>query len=153
MSVALRFADNRENAQEIVNDAFLKALAKLDTVLNEASFKPWLRRIVINVSIDYYRKDRGRMHYLDIVENEAAEVSEDALSQLSTEMIYEAIAKLPKAYRVVFVLFVIEGYKHEEISERLGISVGTSKSNLSKSRKKLKRIIADMEGYTAFGNG
>jgi DNA-directed RNA polymerase specialized sigma24 family protein len=67
MSVALRFADNRENAQEIVNDAFLKALAKLDTVLNEASFKPWLRRIVINVSIDYYRKDRGRMHYLDIV--------------------------------------------------------------------------------------
>lgn len=87
------------------------------------------------------------------MENEAAEVSEDALSQLSTEMIYEAIAKLPKAYRVVFVLFVIEGYKHEEISERLGISVGTSKSNLSKSRKKLKRIIADMEGYTAFGNG
>jgi RNA polymerase sigma factor (sigma-70 family) len=67
MSVALRFADNRENAQEIVNDAFLKALAKLDTVLNEASFKPWLRRIVINVSIDYYRKDRGRMHYLVIV--------------------------------------------------------------------------------------
>jgi RNA polymerase sigma factor (sigma-70 family) len=153
MSVALRFSDNRENAKEIVHDAFLKAFAKLDTVLNAKSFKPWLRRIVVNVSIDYYRKHRAEMHHLDVVEHDVAEISEDALSKLSVETIYYAIAKLPSAYRMVFTLFAIEGYKHEEIGGKLGISVGTSKSNLSKARKKLKKIIADMDDYRAFGNG
>lgn len=145
MSVALRFSDSREDACEIVHDAFLKVFNKLGTLADTNSFKPWLRRIVVNTSLDYYRKKTNQIHHLEVVEHDTVSVNEDALQQLSAEDIYAAIAQLPTAYRIVFTLYAIEGFKHEEIANRLNISVGTSKSNLSKARVKLQGIIADME--------
>ena len=144
MSVALRFSNSREESKEIVHDAFIKAFAKLKSVAKAESFKPWLRRIVVNTAIDYYRKRPQDVQPLDVLDNKVSEINEDALSKLSAEEIYGAIAKLPPAYRMVFTLYAIEGYKHEEIAEKLGISSGTSKSNLSKARVKLQKSILDM---------
>ncbi|MEP1096090.1 MAG: RNA polymerase sigma factor [Cyclobacteriaceae bacterium] len=153
MSVALRFGDSREEAKEIVHDAFLKAFAKLDTVLSENSFKPWLRRIVVNTSIDYYRRRPEEIYHLDVVEIDTEDTTEDALQRLSAEDIFRAIEQLPRAYRMVFTLHAVEGFKHEEIANKLGISVGASKSNLSKARVKLQKLLADMSEIREAGNG
>lgn len=153
MSVALRFCDAREEAKEIVHDAFLKAFTKLDSVVSAESFKPWFRRIVVNTAIDLYRKRKNEYSGLDIVENEAVDVSENAIEQLSAEDIMRAIQQLPPAYRVVFTLYAVEGYKHDEIADKLGISSGTSKSNLSKARAKLQKILAQWTESEGVNNG
>ena len=153
MSVALRFCNSREVAKEVVHDGFIKAFAKLASVAGEDSFKPWLRRIVVNTAIDYHRKEISRGVHMDIVDHDAVDVSEDSLARLSAEDIYEAIKLLPPAYRLVFTLYAVEGYKHEEIAQKLGIGVGTSKSNLSKARVKLQGILSQMETPKLMSNG
>lgn len=153
MSVSLRFGESREEAKEIVHDAFLKAFAKLESVVNAESFKPWLRRIVVNTSIDYYRRNSHSTHHLDVAKHDTDDLSEDVLSKLSAEDIHAAIAKLPPAYRMAFTLYAVEGYKHEEIGQKLGISVGASKSNLFKARAKLQRSIIEMEEVKEISNG
>ncbi|MDW3192912.1 MAG: RNA polymerase sigma factor [Cytophagales bacterium] len=153
MSVALRFCDSREVAKEVVHDGFIKAFAKLASVTGEDSFKPWLRRIIVNTAIDYHRKEMSRGVHMDIVEHDVVDVSEDSLSKLSAEDIFEAIKLLPPAYRMVFTLYAVEGFKHEEIAQKLNISVGTSKSNLSKARVKLQGILSQMETPKLMSNG
>ena len=145
MSVALRFSESREDAKEIVHDAFIKVFAKLGAVDNVNTFKPWLRRIVVNTAIDEFRRKKTTSHHLDIVDHDAPDLSEDALSRLSAEDLFEIIGQLPPAYRMVFTLYAIEGFKHEEIAQKLGISVGTSKSNLSKARAKLQKQILQID--------
>ncbi|MFY0598861.1 MAG: RNA polymerase sigma factor [Cyclobacteriaceae bacterium] len=153
MSVALRFCNSREESKEVVHDSFIKAFAKLGSVANEDSFKPWLRRIVVNTSIDYYRKNSNEIHHLDVMEHDSIDLEENALDKLSAEDIYKAIELLPPAYRMVFTLYAVEGYKHDEIGEKLGISTGTSKSNLSKARVKLQKLILDMNKVKQVSNG
>lgn len=116
-----------------------KNLKKFD--LNK-SFKPWLRTILINTCINNFRKKQ--LHFntgLEEVENQA--MTEDILSNISYQEILDMIRKLSPAYRAVFNLHVIEGYKHEEIADMLGISVGASKSNLFKAKKHLKMILTE----------
>ncbi len=144
MSVALRFCESREDAKEIVHDAFVKAFAKLHTV-DKSAFKPWLRRIVVNTAIDEFRRNKVHSHHLDVVEHDAPDLSEDALSRLSAEDLFTLIGQLAPAYRMVFTLYAIEGFKHEEIAKKLGISVGTSKSNLFKARARLQKQILDID--------
>lgn len=153
MSVSLRFCDDRESAKEIVHDAFIKAFAKLENILSENAFKPWLRRIVINTAIDHYRKNKHEMHHLDVVEHDTIDLSENVMDKLSVDDIYKAIALLPPAYRMVFTLYAVEGFKHEEIAIKLGINIGTSKSNLSKARIKLQKILLDMQAIKLVSNG
>ncbi len=105
------------------------------------SFKGWLRRVMINSAIDYYRRNEKHYHNLDISHAHYEPSQESALDQLSEQEIITAIQQLPPSYRMVFNLFAIEGYKHEEIGHKLGISAGTSKSNLAIARNKLKRIL------------
>ena len=146
MSVCLRYSRNREEAQEIVNDGFMKVFTRLDKYNDSLSFQGWLRRIMVNSSIDFYRRNEKHYNHLDIVH--ASDVSSDAdsISQLSEQEIMAAVQLLPPAYRMVFNLYAIEGYKHDEIAHKLGISSGTSKSNLAKARMKLKKALE--ETYT-----
>ncbi len=153
MSVALRFSQTRDDAGEIVHDSFLKAFNKLDSLTNASSFKPWIRRIVVNTALDYNRRNINQVHHLDVIEHDTVSLEADALERLSADDIYEAISQLPHAYRTVFNLYAIEGFKHEEIAHRLGISIGTSKSNLSKARVKLQGIILSMEEERGLNHG
>lgn len=146
MGVCLRYSKSREEAVEIVNDGFIKIFNNLKKYQYGKSFKSWLRRVMINASIDHYRKNEKHYHSLDISHAQFQITSENAFDKLSAKEIIEKVQKLPPSYRMVFNLYVIEGYKHEEIAAKLSISTGTSKSNLSIARNKLQKMLMDEEG-------
>ena len=145
MAISLRYSKNREEALEILNDGFLKAFQKIDQYKPGLPFKPWLRRILINTAIDYYRKYHTLNQPVEYHES-SNETFNDALDNLAYEDLLVIVRKLPPAYRLVFNLYVIEGLSHQDISDRLGISVGTSKSNLAKARKKIKTMLGASHG-------
>jgi RNA polymerase sigma-70 factor (ECF subfamily) len=148
MAICDRYTNNQEDAVEILNDGFLKIFKEIhhyhpayaDVV---SSFKGWLRKIMVYTAIDHFRKyHKHRMvTELDHVVYQVPAVSENAVEKLSYEEIIRAVQELSPGYRTVFNLFVIEGLSHDEIAHHLGISVGTSKSNLSKARKQLQKIL------------
>lgn len=148
MAICDLYANKQEDSVEILNDGFLKIFKELhryspayaDVV---SSFKGWLRKIMVYTAIDHFRKNQKHqmVTQLENVVYQMATVSEDAIEKLSYEEIIRAIQDLSPAYRTVFNLFVIEGLSHEEIGNQLGVSIGTSKSNLSKARKQLQKIL------------
>ena len=105
-------------------------------------FKPWLRKIIVNTCINNFRKKKIEFT-VGLEEVDSHTIANDILSGISYQEILDMIRKLSPAYRAVFNLYVIEGYKHEEIAEMLDISVGTSKSNLFKAKKHLRLILKD----------
>jgi len=141
MGVSLRYSSDRNEAIEIVNLGFFKVLTQLAKYDTKLSFKGWLRRIMINTAIDYYRRNARHQHFVDVSYAKDESVNFDALDQITEKEIMGAIQQLPPSYKMVFNLHVIEGYKHEEIAEQMGISVGTSKSNLAVARNKLQKIL------------
>ena len=141
MGVCLRYSRTRDEAIEILNDGFLKIFAKLEKYSQGLSFRGWLRKIMINSAIDYFRRNEKHHHTMDISHAKYELTNVNILDELSEVEIIVAIQQLPPSYRMVFNLFVIEGYKHEEIANMLNISVGTSKSNLSISRIKLQKML------------
>ncbi|MBZ0247191.1 MAG: sigma-70 family RNA polymerase sigma factor [Cyclobacteriaceae bacterium] len=141
MGICLRYSRTREEAVEIVNDGYIKIFTKLDKYSKGLSFKGWLRRVMINSAIDYFRRNEKHYNSLDISHGQYETTSETIIDQMAEEEIIAAIQRLPPSYRMVFNLFVIEGYKHEEIANQLNISTGTSKSNLAIARSKLQKIL------------
>ena len=141
MGICLRYSRTREEAIEILNDGFIKIFNKLDKYSKGLSFRGWLRKIMINSAIDYFRRNEKHYHSLDISHMQYEASPESVLDNLSEQEVIEAIQLLPPSYRMVFNLHIIEGYKHEEIANQLNISVGTAKSNLAIARKKLQRIL------------
>jgi len=148
-----------EECEEIVNEGFVKLFKNVhqfdetrqeDTLL---SLKGWFKRILINTCIDHYRKSNSSVngHVLTNHESETiADQGETGIDMLSYKEIIEAIRLLSPAYRAVFNLFVIEGLSHEEISQTLGISVGASKSNLSKARDNLRKLLQNKNIIKAY---
>lgn len=135
MGVCLRFTQNRDDAVMVMNDGFYKVFTKLDSYDPKYPFVAWLKRIMTNTAIDFYRSSL-RFQTVELSSVEQEEVHWN-LENLQYEDLMKMIESLSPAYRTVFLLHVVEGYSHEEIAEMLQISVGTSKSNLSKARSKL----------------
>lgn len=148
MSICHRYTNQDEDATEILNDGFLKVFVEIyrfkpayaDTV---SSFKGWLRKIMIYTAIDHFRKNHKHSFTRELNETymHLPSPEEDSLSKISYEEIISAIKFLTPGYRTVLNLFIIEGFSHDEIAKELGISVGTSKSNLAKARKQLQKIL------------
>ena len=148
MSICHRYTNHEEDATEILNDGFLKVFVEIyrfkpaytDTV---SSFKGWVRKIMIYTAIDHFRKNQK--HSLTKELNETymhlPSQEEDPIAKISYVEIISAIKLLTPGYRIVLNLFIIEGYSHDEIAREIGISVGTSKSNLAKARKQLQKIL------------
>lgn len=144
MSICLRYAKNREEASEILNNAWLKIFAKIKQYDPDYPFKPWCRRILINAAIDYHRRIKHLPLFTDIDDISEAAHPEFSLPALSQhEDMLPVLQLLPTVYRTVFNLAVFEEYKHHEIAELLGISIGASKSNLSKAKSKLRKILTE----------
>ncbi|PWG79901.1 sigma-70 family RNA polymerase sigma factor [Pararcticibacter amylolyticus] len=153
MSICLRYAGNRYEASEILNHGFFKVFSNLNKYSTDKPFKAWIGRIMMNASIDYYRSNI-RMANADDLEKAENLVHEDLPDKkLRYDDLLAMIQQLPNAYRTVFNLYAIEGYTHEEIAVMLGISTGTSKSNLFKARDKLKRMIIDAEDVSRDAGG
>jgi RNA polymerase sigma-70 factor (ECF subfamily) len=155
LKISFRYVGSYENAANAANDAFIKIFKGFekfeirDTKNIEAMLMGWIRKIVVNVSIDYMRKE-SLISERKILNKDAwmkSSASNDGDSQLMYKELIALIKKLSPAYRVVFNLHVIDGYSHQEIAEMLGISVGTSKSNLAKARAFLqKHLVTDTKG-------
>ena len=148
MVVCLRYMTDRDTAQEVLQEAFLKVFDKLDVFDFKGSLEGWVRRIVANTAIDALRKAKRNPFLSDqdtdfkqAGRDELVEREELDLIDLKAEIAMGAIAKLSPAYRTVFNLFVLEDYSHKEIAELLGINEGTSKSNLAKAKMNLQRIL------------
>jgi RNA polymerase sigma-70 factor (ECF subfamily) len=148
MAICDRYAKKQEDAVEILNDGFLKIFKEIhhykpayaDVI---SSFKGWLRKIMVYTAIDHFRKNQKHqlVTQLDNVVYQVETIQEDAIDKLSYDEIIRAIQGLSPGYRTVFNLFIIEGLSHDEIAGKLGISTGTSKSNLSKARRQLQKIL------------
>ena len=141
MSICMRYSMNREEAAEVMNDGFLKVFTKLNKYDPNRSFKGWLRKVMINTALDNYRHNLKYYYQQDIEKTPDISSSGNILADMAYEEIVSLVQKLSPAYRMVFNLYVMDGYTHEEIAEILNISVGTSKSNLSKARENLRSLL------------
>ena len=141
MSIALRYSSAYEDAIEIVNDSFMKVFKSIHKY-EDSNFKAWLRRIVINTATDLYRREK-KYAFIERIDEETFDITEDELTsaQLAYDELLFLVQELPPAYRTVFNLYAIDGYKHHEIAEMLKITTGTSKSNLARARGILKKSI------------
>jgi RNA polymerase sigma-70 factor (ECF subfamily) len=148
MSVCLRYARTRDEAMEVVNDGFMKIfrdIARFDPSKHElnGSFRGCLKRIMTHTAIDQYRATEKHQHQQDLadVAHLCSDDGATALDSLAYDELIQLIQRLTPGYRTVFNLYVIDGFTHEEIAQHLGISVGASKSNLSKARGHLKAML------------
>ena len=157
-SVCHRYVPLEEETIEVINDAFLKILREIgrfralqDSL--EQSIKAWIRRIAINTAIDHLRKQRFNTIELNDNSETAENLSKPpaAMDRLSHKELLALISRLSPAYRMVFNLYVIDGYSHEEIAGILDISAGTSKSNLAKARQNLQKMIIKEQQVAAYG--
>jgi RNA polymerase sigma factor (sigma-70 family) len=146
LGVAMRYANNRDDAEAILNMAFLKVFQSIDNYTGPAPFPHWVYRIVVHTSIDELRKTL-RIKYLSFADFALeGSTSNSGLEQLGTEDIYRCIQQLEPTTRAVFSLYEVEGYKHAEVADTLGIAENTSKWYLAKAKKELKVIIENQYG-------
>jgi len=143
LSVALLYCSKDTEAREVLNDAFLKVFTSIDRYDNAHAFTTWLRTIVVRTAINHYHKHLNDLELQDLTEGLDLSVEDDYLSKMAVEEVVALIQKLSPAYRITLNLFAIEGHTHAEIAEILGISIGASKSNLSKARTKLKQLMTN----------
>ena len=142
IGVCLRYSNNKEDALDILHEGFIKVFKNISKYQAGTSLIAWMRRIMVNTAIDFYRKSiRRRTDDLETAYH-VKTTDPDAISQCSEKEILAAIQTLSPAYRSVFNLYVIEGFAHKEIANQLGITESTSRSNLVKARTKLKGILA-----------
>lgn len=149
MRVCYRYLNRVEDVEEVMNEGFIKLFKHMGQFEDNrhdqvtAALKGWFRRILINTSIDHLRKSSTFLngHVIQDKHEHIPDNGETGLDKLSHKELIGCIKELSPAYRTVFNLFVIEGFSHEEIATQLGISVGSSKSNLSKARENLRKII------------
>jgi len=143
MSIASRYGTSLQDTEEITNDSFYKILKNINSYKEEIPFKLWMRKIIINTGIDFYRKHKNKPALSSLTAD--SKIYNEGEEKLDQEYLIKLLNRLSPQYKMVFVLHVIEGYTHEEISEQLNISIGTSKSNLSKARMNLKKLLAKLE--------
>lgn len=139
-AVCLRYASNAEEAQDILQEGFIKVFKKMDSFRGDGSFEGWMRRVFVNTAIEHFRRRRYLMPVTEREENTIEGKYTSALDDLGAKDIMALVQELSPGYRTVFNMYVVEGYTHKEIGDILGISEGTSKSQLSRA----KVILQDM---------
>jgi len=151
MTICYRYTQNREEAEEILNDGFFKIFNKLDKYEAQGAFKYWLKKILVNTAIDHFRKHKNAPMVVELTPLEHPNVESEVVGSLEAAELLKLVQQLPNSYRLAFNLHAIEGYSHPEIAELLGISEGASKSNLAKARHRLKSLIAKNYGLRKHG--
>ena len=138
-SICLKYSNNYASAEDTLQDAFITIFDKIEQYKNKGSFEGWIKRITVNTALQKYRKQKVfEIIGEEQIEEVEVEIDED---EVSLDYLLEIIQQLPDRYRLVFNLYVLDGYSHKEIAEMLNISDGTSKSNLARARNILKEKI------------
>lgn len=153
MSICMRYAAGREQAQDILQDGFVKVFQKMDHYRADGPLGGWIARTMVNTALDHIRRNKPFEHSVDLTEAEHLHAEEaQVLHSMSTEELMELIQALPTGYRTVFNLFAIEGYPHKDIAQMLGISENTSKSQFMKARAYLRKLLPK-EAADIYGHG
>lgn len=152
MAVCMRYAKDRMEAEDVLQMGYVKVFQKINEYRGEGSFEGWMRRIMVNTAIESYRKNLRALNVVSVEDayeqpSQGAGSYQDAFSRLGMQDLMKVIQKLADGYRMVFNMYIIEGYSHKEIAETLGISEGASKSQLSRARAILQQEILKMEGF------
>jgi RNA polymerase sigma-70 factor, ECF subfamily len=150
LAICMRYAENREEAKDILHDSFIKVFANLTEFEFKGSIEGWVKRIVTNTAIDIIRKKKNFLVELDenrnydtIADDYQETVEFEQFTNIKVEIIMQLIQKLSPMYKTVFNLYVFEELTHKEISEQLNINIGTSKSNFAKARKNLIKLFEE----------
>ena len=146
-SVCLRIVNNEMEAEDVMQEAFLKAFRKIDTYKGEVSFGAWLKKIVVNRSLDVLKKKKVQLEEVNERTAQIADYQRET-KEVDIKTIKDAIQNLPDGYRVVLSLYLLEGYDHEEISQILGISNSSSRTQLLRAKNKLKEQLKNKEIFS-----
>lgn len=145
-AVCLRYAGNTEEAEDILQEGFVKVFRKLESFRNEGSFEGWIRRIFVNTAIEHFRRKKYLLPVTEKEENTLEARNTSVLDDLSARDIMAIVQELSPGYRTVFNLYVVDGFTHKEIADILGISEGTSKSQLSRAKVILQEKVKQFTG-------
>lgn len=146
-SICMRIINNETEAEDVMQEAFLNAFSKIDTYKGEVSFGAWLKKIVINRSLDHLKQRKVKFEEISEKTNQIIDYQME-IKEVNMQVIKDAIHKLSDGYRVVLSLFLIEGYDHEEISEILGISNSNSRTQYLRAKNKLRELLKDTEVFS-----
>jgi len=158
LGICMRYAGDRAEAEDILQESLLKIYFSIRDYLGTGSFTGWMRKIVVNTAITYYHRNLKHKYYIDIEEYVSMETGVSSFEEdfFTSDELFKVLHELPPGYRMVFNLYAIEGYKHKEIAEILGIDINTSKSQYSRAkaalREKLEILRKLKEKYTAEDN-
>ena len=142
LSVCYRFAQNREDAEDMLQEGFIKVFTQIQTFQNKGSFEGWIRRIMVHTSINFLKKYKKFTESLDLTSAENLEVKEESIASImQSKQVVECIRLLPVGYKTVLNLFAIEGYSHREISSLLDIEESTSRSQYTRAKNMLSNIL------------
>ena len=146
LAVCRRYASSLEEAEDVLQDGFVKVFTNLDKYRGDGSLEGWIRRIMVNTALNQYRSSLKTLYQLDVTEmHEVIEDNRNSnLDKLNANVLLKMIETLPDGYKLVFNLYEIEGYAHKEIAEMLNVSINTSKSQLLKARRVLQKKIEDL---------
>jgi RNA polymerase sigma factor (sigma-70 family) len=144
MGVCLRYMSNEDEAQDVLQDGFIKIFSKLHDFESKGSLEGWVRRIMVNTALDQYRKNKKHQNDVDVdVVGYKLEKNDFIIESITAQDLLKIIQAIPEGYRVVFNLFAIEGYSHKEIAERLGVTESTSKSQYSRAKSLLRKLMIE----------
>ncbi len=142
MGVCLRYASNSDEAQDILQDGFIKVFDKMEAFNGKGSLEGWIRRVIVNTALDNYRKNKKHLQHADIDDVQYLLQKNDfVLEKMEAKALLKLIQTLPTGFRTVFNLYAIEGYSHKEIGEMLQISESTSKSQYSRAKVVIQKLL------------
>jgi len=145
MTICRRYAGDRHEAEDMLQESFIKIFKYINQYKSLGSFEGWIRRITVNTAIEVLQKRKIRFTEIKNVPYESESIDNSVLSDLDAEDLLKVISQLPDGYRAVFNLFVLEGYSHEEIAKMMKIEAATSRSQLSKARAMLREKINSLQ--------
>lgn len=145
LSICMRYSRHRMEAEDILQDAFVKVFDNISRFEAKGSFEGWIRRIVVNTALKNYKKKSNRNEQIGLENHLEIPKDPSVYSHLNEEELLRLVAKLPEGYRIVFNLYAIEGYSHKEIAHQLNIKESTSRSQLVKARKMLQQQIIKLQ--------
>jgi RNA polymerase sigma factor (sigma-70 family) len=141
--ICLRYTKDYSAAEDVLQEGFIKILTNISSYKGTGAFEGWMRRVVINTALERFRKQFQMYPITEINESEIGLKYDDILDNINAKDLLGLVKELPPAYKMVFNLYAIDGYSHKEIAQKLNISVGTSKSNLSRARKLLQNKVEE----------
>jgi RNA polymerase sigma-70 factor (ECF subfamily) len=147
MGICMRYAGDHDLAADMLQEGFIKVFRYLHQFRGEGSAEGWIRRIMVNTALAHLRKQKALQYKVPLSEADECSEDETATPSMNADDLMELVQQLPDGYRTVFNLYAIEGYEHQEIAEMLGISEGTSKSQVARARRWLKKNLQYLEQF------